>query len=160
MLNIRIICVGKLKERFYTDASAEYLKRLSAYSKTEVVEIPEAKRSDAPSAKETEAAMLKEAAGISAKIPQGAFVVALCIEGKEYSSEDMAELLTQASLSGTSRLCFIIGGSDGLHPSIKSQAAVKLSMSRMTFPHHLARVMLLEQIYRGFKINEGGKYHK
>lgn len=160
MLGIRIICVGKLKERFYTEASAEYLKRLSAYAKTEVTEIPEAKRSDSPSPKETEAALLKEAAGILTKVPQGATVIAMCIEGREYSSEEMASMIKNAMVSGTSRLCFIIGGSDGLHQTVKDRASVKMSMSRMTFPHHLARVMLLEQIYRGFKINEGGRYHK
>lgn len=160
MISIKIICVGKLKEKFYTEASSEYLKRLSAYSKTEIIELPEAKRSDDPSQKEIEAAMLKEAGSIMAKIPQGAMIVAMCIEGKGYSSEDMAELIKRAALSGSSKICFIIGGSDGLHPSVKEKAAVKMSMSKMTFPHHLARVMLLEQIYRGFKINEGSKYHK
>ena len=160
MLNIRIICVGKLKEKFYTAASAEYLKRLTAYCKAEVIEIPEAKRSSDPSPKEIEAAMLKEAAAIEDKIPQGAMIVAMCIEGKLYSSEDMAELISKAALSGTSKLCFIIGGSDGLHESVKQRAQVRMSMSPMTFPHHLARVMLLEQVYRGFKINEGSRYHK
>ena len=160
MLNIRIICVGKLKEKFYTAASEEYLKRLSAYCKAEVIELPEAKRSSDPSQKEIEGAMLKEASAIEDRIPQGAMVVAMCIEGKLYSSEDMAGLINRAALSGTSRLCFIIGGSDGLHDSVKARAQVRMSMSPMTFPHHLARVMLLEQIYRGFKINEGSKYHK
>lgn len=160
MLNVRIICVGKLKEKFYTDASREYLKRLSSYAKVEILELPEAKRSDSPSSKETETAMQKEAAAIISKIPAGTMTVAMCIEGKSYSSEEMAGLLNKAALSGSSKICFIIGGSDGLDPSVKEKAAVRLSMSRMTFPHHLARVMLLEQIYRGFKINEGSRYHK
>jgi 23S rRNA (pseudouridine1915-N3)-methyltransferase len=160
MLSIRIICVGRLKEKFYTAASGEYLKRLTAYCKAEVIEIPEAKRSGDPSPKEIEAALLKEAAGIEEKIPQGAMVVAMCIEGKLFSSEDMAALINRSAISCTSKLCFIIGGSDGLHKTVKDRADVKMSMSPMTFPHHLARVMLLEQIYRGFKINEGSKYHK
>ena len=160
MLNIKLICVGKLKEKFYTAASEEYLKRLTAYAKTEVIEIPEAKRSANPSPAETEAALKKEAEKIFEKIPGGASIVAMCIEGTLYSSRDMAELLNSAAVSGVSKLCFIIGGSDGLHESVKARASVRMSMSPMTFPHHLARVMLLEQIYRGLKINEGGKYHK
>lgn len=160
MLSIKIICVGKLKEKFYTEASKEYLKRLSSYAKAEILELPEVRRSDSPSQREIEAAMQKEAVSIISKIPQGAITVAMCIEGKGYSSEDMAELLSKAALAGSSKMCFIIGGSDGLDPSVKEKATVRMSMSKMTFPHHLARVMLLEQIYRGFKINEGSKYHK
>lgn len=160
MLNIKIICVGKLKEKFYLDASAEYLKRLSAYCKAEITELPEARRSSSPSPAETEAALLKEAAAINEKLPRDAYTVAMCIEGQARDSESFASMLSGAAVSGKSKICFIIGGSDGLHPGIKSAADIRLSMSKMTFPHHLARVMLLEQIYRGFKINEGGKYHK
>jgi len=160
MINIKIICVGKLKERFYADASAEYLKRLSSYAKTEIIELAEARRSSDPSPKEIEVAMLKEAAAIAERIPAGALTVAMCVEGKQYSSEELAELLEKAATAGQSKICFIIGGSDGLHPTIKAKAAIKMSMSRMTFPHHLARVMLLEQVYRGFKICEGSRYHK
>jgi 23S rRNA (pseudouridine1915-N3)-methyltransferase len=103
---------------------------------------------------------LKEAETISAAIPKGANIVAMCVEGKELSSPELAERLDFFASSGTSKLCFIIGGSDGLHDSIKNMAGLKLSMSKMTFPHHLARVMLLEQIYRAFNISSGGKYHK
>lgn len=160
MLNIKIICVGKLKEKFYLEASAEYLKRLSAYCKTEITELPEARRAPNPSPAEIEAALSKEAAAINEKLPRDAYTVAMCIEGKERDSVGFASMLSDAAVFGRSKICFIIGGSDGLHKSIKSAADVRLSMSQMTFPHHLARVMLLEQIYRGFKINEGGKYHK
>ena len=160
MLGIKIICVGKMKEKFYIDASGEYLKRLSAYCKAEVEELPEAKRSANPSPAETEAAMLKEAEAIKAKIPKGAAVIAMCVEGKTLDSVAFSELMTSFAAGGASKICFIIGGSDGLHPSVKAIADRRISVSPMTFPHHLFRVMLLEQIYRGFKIAEGGKYHK
>lgn len=159
MLNIKIICVGKLKEAFYTDASKEYLKRLSAYCKLDIEELPETRRPASPSAADTENALLKEAALIESKIPKGAYLVAMCIEGQQTDSVGVSRLLETAAASG-GKLCFLIGGSDGLHARIKSMANQRLSMSKMTFPHHLARVMLLEQIYRGFKISEGGKYHK
>lgn len=160
MLNIKILCVGKLKEKFYNDASAEYLKRLSAYSRTEIEELPEARRPADPSPAETAAALKAEADAIEAHIPQRAYTVALCIEGDMIASEGVAKMLDNCSARGFSKICFIIGGSDGLDERIKKRADARISMSRMTFPHHLARVMLLEQIYRGFKINEGGKYHK
>ena len=160
MLSVTLICVGKLKEKFYTDASGEYLKRLGGYCKAEIIELPEAPRPQNASPAETEAALKREAASISERIPKGAHIVAMCVEGRERPSEGMAELLGKTAASGVSKLCFVIGGSDGLHGSIKKAADVKLSMSQMTFPHHLARVMLLEQIYRGFKILEGSRYHK
>ena len=160
MLNIKLICVGKLKEKFYIDASSEYMKRLSSYCKIEIDELPEVRRSQSPSAGEIEASLLKEAELIKSKLPSRSMIVAMCIEGGQMDSVQFSSLLEDAAASGISRITFIIGGSDGLHPSIKALADKKLSMSKMTFPHHLARVMLLEQIYRGFKINEGGKYHK
>lgn len=160
MLNIKIIAVGKLKEKFYIDAVAEYTKRLSAYAKIEIEEFAEAKRTQNPSTAETEAALIKEAELVRAKIPRGAVMVAMCIEGKTRSSEEFSSLISTYSLSGASKLCFLIGGSDGLHSALKREADLRLSMSEMTFPHHLARVMLLEQLYRAFKIIEGGKYHK
>lgn len=160
MLGIKIICVGKMKEKFYIDACAEYLKRLSAYCKAEVEELPEAKRSFNPSPAETEAAMLREAESIKSKIPKGAAVIAMCVEGKAIDSVAFANMIGSMTASGASKLCFIIGGSDGLHPSVKALADKRISVSPMTFPHHLFRVMLLEQVYRGFKILEGGKYHK
>ncbi|MGE4484651.1 MAG: 23S rRNA (pseudouridine(1915)-N(3))-methyltransferase RlmH [Oscillospiraceae bacterium] len=160
MLNIKLICVGKLKEKFYIDGSAEYAKRLGAYCRLEIEELPEERRPANPSSADTAAAVAKEAAAIKAKIPRSYAVIAMCVEGKEITSEAVAELLEAYAASGASRICFLIGGSDGLDETLKKRADLRLSMSKMTFPHHLARVMLLEQIYRGFKINEKSRYHK
>ena len=160
MLNIKLICVGKLKEKFYIQGAEEYSKRLTPYCRLEIDELPEAKRGDNPSPAETEAALKKEADEIMRHIPKGAAVIAMCVEGKGLSSEELASEIKRRAEGGESRICFIIGGSDGLHDSIKALSPLKLSMSRMTFPHHLARVMLLEQIYRAFKINEGSRYQK
>ena len=140
------------------DAVAEYTKRLGRYCRLEVIELAEQRLRDSPSPVEVERALAREAELIREKIPVAAQVIALCIEGVLYSSEKLAKALEGAERE--KRLVFLIGGSFGLHQSIKHEAAVKLSMSPMTFPHHLARVMLLEQIYRGFQINDGGKYHK
>lgn len=159
MLSVYVICVGKLKEKFYKEACAEYVKRLSAYCKLTVVEIPEAKLSKNPSLGEITAALDKEGDAIRTKIPPNSRVVALCVEGRMRSSEELAHMIP-AQGGRDKHLVFLIGGSCGLHPSIKAEAGVQLSMSPMTFPHHLARVMLLEQIYRAFKINEGSAYHK
>lgn len=159
MLSVYLICVGKLKEPFYKDACAEYIKRLSAYCKLTLVEIPEVKLSKAPTLGEITNALAKEGDAIRQKIPPSAQVAALCVEGRMRSSEEMARMIP-AQGSQDKHLVFLIGGSYGLHPSIKAEASVQLSMSPMTFPHHLARVMLLEQIYRAFKINEGSSYHK
>ena len=160
MLSVHLICVGKLKERFYLEACAEYVKRLSGYCKLQVVELPEEHLPQNPSQGQIDAALEKEADAIRAKLPPSASLVALCVEGKLRSSEEVARLLADWSQNSAKHLVFLIGGSYGLHPSIKAQAWVKLSMSPMTFPHHLARVMLLEQIYRAFKIREGSSYHK
>ena len=160
MINIKILCVGKLKEKFYIDGAAEYIRRLSAYCKIDIEELPETKRSASPSAAEMEAALQKEANVILGKIPKGTEIIALCIEGKQLDSPGLAEMIDNYAKNGISRLCFIIGGSDGLHKSVKDAASLQISMSRMTFPHHLARVMLLEQLYRSFKIIEGSRYHK
>ena len=160
MLKVHLICVGKLKEKFYLDACAEYVKRLSAYCKLQVVELPEERLSQNPSQGEIDAALEKEAAAIRAKLSPSASLVALCVEGRLRSSEELAGLVATWSHNSAKHLVFLIGGSYGLHPSIKAEAWAKLSMSPMTFPHHLARVMLLEQIYRAFKINEGSSYHK
>ena len=159
MLSVYLICVGKLKEKFYKDACAEYIKRLSPYCKLTVVEIPEVKLSPKPTLGEITAALAREGEAIRAKIPPSARVAALCVEGRLRSSEEMAHMIP-AQGSGDKHLVFLIGGSYGLHPSIKTEAQIQLSMSPMTFPHHLARVMLLEQVYRAFKINEGSSYHK
>lgn len=160
MYNITILCVGKLKEKFYIDASAEYLKRLSRYCKLNLVELKEERLPEAPSQAQIDAALSREADAIRAKLPQNASVVAMCIEGCMRSSEEMAKLISDWSSNSAKHLVFVIGGSFGLHPSIKQMAWDRLSMSPMTFPHHLARVMLLEQIYRSFQILDGTKYHK
>jgi len=160
MISITIICVGKLKEQYFTDAANEYAKRLSGYCKPDVVEIPEYRLPDAPSDAQIALALLKERTAIEAKIPANAATIALCSEGREFDSRAFSKLLANFAEQGTSRLCFIVGGSYGLDEGLKDSADVRLSMSKMTFPHNLARVILLEQLYRAFKITEGGKYHK
>lgn len=159
MLKISIIAVGGLKDAFYRSAAAEYIKRLSGFCSLEEIEIPAAKLPDNPSEREIEAALLKEGEKIIAKLPKKAYVIAMCIEGKELDSEALAQKLTDVSLQ-SGHIVFLIGGSYGLSDEVKARADYRLSMSKMTFPHRLARVMLLEQIYRGFKINGGGTYHK
>ena len=141
MLHITVLCLGRLKERYYAEACGEYLKRLTGYCRPEVVELP-------------------EDGDIAARIPRGAYVTALCIEGQRLSSEGLAARIQKQALAGASRLCFLIGGSEGLPEAVKARADFRLSMSDMTFPHHLARVMLLEQLYRAFTISAGAKYHK
>ena len=126
----------------------------------EIIELPEQRLPQEPSAGEIAQALDREAALIEAKIPQGAAVVALCVEGKPMSSEQFADYLGKLTVSGTSRVCLLIGGSCGMAERIKQRAALRLSMSPMTFPHHLARVMVLEQLYRALNIAAGGKYHK
>ena len=160
MQKVTVLCVGKLKEKFYMDAAAEYAKRLSRYCKLELVELTEARLPEDPSPAQIEAALLKEAAAIRAKLPSGAALVALCVEGELRSSEALARQMADWASQGVGQLVFLIGGSFGLHPSIKEAAKLRLSMSPMTFPHHLARVMVLEQIYRAYQINAGTKYHK
>ena len=152
-IRVQLICVGKMKEKFYIDAAAEYVKRLSAYCKLQVVELPEERLPSNPSQAQIDAA-------IRAKLAPGASLVALCVEGRMRSSEELSGLLSDWSSRGGSSLSFLIGGSYGLHASLKAEAWARLSMSPMTFPHHLARVMLLEQLYRSFKIDEGSSYHK
>ena len=159
MLRVKIICIGKLKEKYLRDAEAEYLKRLGAFCKAEVVELPEAKLPDNPSHALIEDGLKKEAKKILAEIPKGAFVYSLCIEGKGISSEELAEKF-EANARNTSNVVFIIGSSFGLDEAVKKQSDFKLSFSKMTFPHQLARIMLLEQIYRAFSINNNSKYHK
>ena len=148
MQRVQLICVGRLKESFFTDACAEYEKRLRRYCAFECLELPET------------GDLEKDGAAILKRIPPDAFTAAMCVEGRSVSSQELSELLADCANRGKSRICFIIGGSDGLSPEVKRRAEVRLSMSRMTFPHHLARVMVMEQIYRAFTISEGGKYHK
>ncbi len=160
MLQVRFICVGKLRERFYLDAFEEYGNRLSGYCRFECVEIAEQRLPEDPSAAQIRAALEKEAAEILRAVPQDAFLTALCVEGKQQPSEWMAELIAGRENSGKPKLCFVIGGSHGLSETVKARADYRLSMSKMTFPHHLARVILAEQLYRGYKIKEGSHYHK
>ncbi len=160
MLAVKLICVGRMRERFYCEAFAEYAKRLSGYCRLECVEIPEVRLPENPSRAEIKAALAKEAADIVKYLQQDSYVVAMCVEGEQMPSEAMARLLAERENSGRPKLCFVIGGSNGLDESVKDRADLRLSMSEMTFPHHLARVMLAEQVYRGYKIREGSKYHK
>ena len=160
MQKVSIICVGKMKEKFYIEAAAEYVKRLSRFCKLEIIELPEDRLPDDPSQAQIDAALAREAEAIKSKLPASCYITAMCVEGKTRSSEELARLMEDSVHQGGSHLVFLIGGSFGLHPSVKALASFKLSMSSMTFPHHLARVMLLEQIYRGYQINTGSKYHK
>lgn len=160
MLSVRVICVGKLGEKFWKQACDEYVKRLQGYCKPEIIELPEQKLPEKPSAGQIEAALKKEADLIREKIPQGAAVIAMCVEGKSLSSEALAETIGNLTVSGVSKLAVLIGGSCGMEESLKREARLRLSMSPMTFPHHLARVMVLEQLYRALNIAAGGKYHK
>ncbi len=160
MMKIKLITLGRLKEKYLKEACDEYIKRLSSYAKVEAVELEPVRISDNPSDKEIEKALETEAELIKKKIPEGAFVTAMCIEGKQLSSEELAASLDIQAGRGVGSLVFIIGSSYGIAPEIKALADLKLSFSKMTFPHQLFRVMLLEQVYRAFKINEGSKYHK
>ncbi len=157
-MNINLIVIGKLKEDYLRAACAEYIKRLGRYCTFELHELDECRLSDRPSEKEIAAALKKEAAAIK-KYAKG-MIVPMCIEGKQLSSPELSEKITSAGVNGTGTVTFIIGSSFGLDDEIKQMGGLKLSMSKMTFPHQLARVMLLEQIYRAFQIAEGGKYHK
>ena len=149
-----------MREKYYTDAFSEYEKRLGAYCRFELSEVGETRLPEAPSEKEVSAALDREADLILRAVPKDAFLVAMCVEGRQMPSEKMAELIRERKNSGKPKLCFVIGGSFGLSNIVKARADMRLSMSQMTFPHHLARVMLAEQVYRGFKINEGSAYHK
>ena len=160
MQAVTIVCVGKLKEGYGRDAAVEYQKRLSAFCRLSTVEIEEERLPQNPSAAQIAAGLESEGRRILSKIAADSFVVALCIEGKLHSSEELAGMLDQAAVSGKSDVIFVIGGSFGLSQAVKERADRRMSMSRMTFPHQLARVVLLEQVYRGYQILSGGKYHK
>ena len=160
MQKVTLLCVGKLKERFYIDAAAEYAKRLQRLCRLEIVELPESRLPDDPSPAELRRALQAEAAAIRQRLPGSGALVALFIEGKPCSSEELSRRLTEFGVQGRTQLTFLIGGSVGLDESLKQQADWRLSMSPMTFPHHMARIMLLEQIYRAYQIAGGAKYHK
>ena len=160
MFSMTLIAMGKLKEKFYLDAAAEYAKRLSRFCTLTILELPEERLPESPSPAQIEAALAREADAVRAKLPAGCLLIAMCVEGQERSSEALARYLAEAAARGAGHIVFLIGSSYGMHPSLKQQADLRLSMSPMTFPHHLARVMLLEQLYRSFKIDEGSSYHK
>lgn len=160
MFNITLIAMGKLKEKFYLSAASEYEKRITGYCQFRIIELPEVRLPEAPSPAEINSALEKEAETILTKIPKGAWFCVFTPEGKMISSEGLAEKLRDVKLSGKSSACFLIGSSFGMAPRLKEIADCRLSMSPMTFPHHLARVMVLEQLYRAEAIQAGSKYHK
>lgn len=159
MQNVKIICIGKLKEKYFTSACEEYAKRLRAFCKFSIVELPESRLPDSPSEAEIEKALLSEAEKILSAA-QGSTIIAMCIEGTLVSSEKLSDMFSKIALSGKSDISIIIGSSFGLSDKVKKAADYRISMSPMTFPHQLARVMLCEQIYRAYQIQSGGKYHK
>lgn len=159
MIKITLITLGKLKEKYLREASAEYEKRLSRYCSLDIVELEPVKLNEKPSQAEINTALQKEAEMIIKKIPSGTQIYSLCLEGKQLSSEDFAKK-NSILINAGKGITFIIGSSYGLDESIKRLSDIRLSLSEMTFPHQLFRVMLLEQIYRSFKINEGSTYHK
>lgn len=160
MFSVTLICMGKCKEKFYLSAAEEYAKRLKGYCDFRLLELPEYRLPENPSDAEIAMGLSREAEAIRKAIPKGAWFCVLTPEGKMQSSEELAGTLRQVKNSGKSAACFLIGSSFGIDPTIKAQADWKLSMSKMTFPHHLARVMVLEQLYRAESIQAGSKYHK
>lgn len=160
MQRVTVLCVGKLKEKFYIDAAAEYVKRLQRHCKLELIELPEQRLPDEPSPAEIQKALRTEGDAIREKLPKGGAVIALCIEGRPCSSQELSRRMAEFGVQGKTQLTFLVGGSVGLDEDLKRQADWRLSMSPMTFPHHMARIMLLEQIYRAYQIAGGTKYHK
>ena len=149
-MNINIICIGKLKEKYWQDAASEYIKRLSRFCKLKITELPESK-SDSKE---------EESKNILEHIPKGSYVIALDVKGKSLSSEGLAQKISDLGLSGRSDITFIIGGSNGFDDTVRNASDFRLSFSEFTFPHQLMRVILLEQVYRAFKIDAGETYHK
>lgn len=160
MFDITLIAMGKLKEKFYISAATEYAKRLGGYCRFSLLELPESRLPENPSEAEIAAGLEKEAGVILERIPKGAWFCVLTPEGRELSSEAFAEKMKEVKLSGKSSACFLIGSSFGMAPRVKQRADFRLSMGPMTFPHHLARIMVLEQLYRAEAIQAGSKYHK
>ena len=160
MFEITLIAMGKLKEKFYINAACEYEKRLKGYCQFKILELPEIRLPDSPSPAEIMAGLEKEAELILSKIPKGAWFCTLTPEGKMLSSDELAVKMKEIKNNGKSSACFLIGSSFGIAQRVKDRADFKLSMSPMTFPHHLARIMVLEQIYRAESIQSGSKYHK
>ena len=161
MLRVNIICVGKIKEKYFSDAIAEYSKRLGAFCKFNIIELAEERlKSNNPNPSEIAAVISAEGERIMQKISPSDYVIAMCIEGKQLSSEELAQTVGNISVFGKSTVDFIIGGSYGLSDEVKKRAELRLSMSKMTFPHQMAKMILSEQIYRAFEILNNGKYHK
>lgn len=158
-MHLKLIVLGTLKESYWRDAVAEYQKRLGAYSRVDLTELKECRLPDSPAPTEIAAALEKEADAILAAVPPRATLAALCVEGKQLSSEELAEKLNEIG-NTTGSLCLVIGSSHGLSPRVKNAAAWRLSVSRLTFPHQMMRVILLETLYRSLTILAGGKYHK
>ncbi len=158
--NIRIVCIGKLKEKYWTDAIAEYSKRLGRFCKLNILELKEERLAENASPADEEKVKIAEGESILKSLASDSYVIALDVEGKPLSSEELASKLDTLSVQGRSTIEFIIGGSLGLSDEVKRRADMRLSFSKMTFPHQMMRVILLEQIYRTFKINRGEKYHK
>ena len=160
MMPVSIICVGRLREKYFADAADEYLKRLKRIMPVQVIELPDEPEPAQPSDKLNEAVMRREGEKILQRIGQQDYVIAMCIDGRQHESPELARKLQGLFTQGKSHITFVIGGSLGLHPDVVRRADERMSMSKMTFPHQLARVMLLEQLFRAAKINAGERYHK
>ena len=159
-MKITVLCVGKVKEKFYRDAIDEFSKRLSRYCKLEIIEVADEKTAEEASDAEIRLVKDKEGERLIKNIKDDAYVVCLCIDGKQLDSEELSDKIEKLGIQGTSHICFIIGGSLGLSEQVIKKADYKLSFSKMTFPHQLMRVILLEQIYRAYRIMNHEPYHK
>ena len=157
---VSVICVGRLREKYFADAADEYVKRLKRIMPVTVIELPDEPEPAQPSDKLNEAVMKREGEKILQKIGPQDHVIAMCIDGRQYESTELARKMSDLFTQGKSHVTFLIGGSLGLHPDVLKRANERMSMSKMTFPHQLARVMLLEQLFRAAKINAGERYHK
>lgn len=160
MVTISVLCVGKLKERYWRDACEEYEKRLGAFCKLRLIEVAEERLPDNPSAAQIAATVEAEGKRLLAQVAKDAVVIALCVEGRAMDSPSLSQYIEEATVGGASHIALVIGGSYGLSDEVKSRARLRFSMSALTFPHQLARVMLLEQLYRSFQISKNTKYHK
>ena len=159
-MKIKLVTVGKLKEKYLKDGIAEYAKRLSRFSKLEIVELADEKTPDKASELENQQILEKEGSRILAKVSEREFVVALAIEGKQFPSEEFSSILSDITVRGFSDITFVIGGSLGLSPTVKKRANLLMSFGKLTLPHQLMRLVLVEQIYRAFMIQQGSPYHK
>lgn len=159
-MKITILCVGKVKEKFYREAIDEFSKRLSRYCKLEIIEVADEKTEEQASENEIRLVKEKEGERLLKNVKEDAYVITLCIDGKQLDSEELSEKMDKLGVSGTSHIYFIIGGSLGLADEVIKRADFKLSFSKMTFPHQLMRVILLEQIYRAYRIMNHEPYHK